>query len=93
MELGTHHIVRVTSEDGNALSRLPVPNADRMIVRSGDNPGIFAVKLDRPNVVQVIAQSEQATALLIVPNLDLIVITTRHEQRLIGMESDASNGA
>lgn len=83
----------VSSQHRNALSRLPVPNSDRVIVRSRDNPRILSVEFDSANVVQVIAQSEDASLLLVVPNLNFVIVTTRHEERLVGMEGDASNGS
>jgi hypothetical protein len=62
-----------------------------MIIRSGDNPWILVVKFDSANVVQVVAQSEYASLFFVVPDLDFVIITSRYEKRLIGMEGDTSN--
>ena len=93
VEFGRHDVVRVASENGNALSRLPVPDADSVIVRGGDDPGIFVMELNGSDVVQMVAQGEDAAALLVVPNLNLIVISSRNKQGLVGVESNATNGA
>ncbi len=54
--------------------------------------GIISVPGTIPFMSLTSGQSEQAFSLFIVPNLDLVVITTRDEDRLRGMEIDGSNG-
>ena len=49
------------------------------------------MELHGTNVVQVAHQREQAAAQLVIPDLDLVVITARHKQRLRGMKVDATN--
>ena len=50
------------------------------------------VEEDGPNVIQVAIESEEASSALIRPDLDLVVVPTRYEQRLCFMEVYASNG-
>jgi hypothetical protein len=58
VELRTHDIMIVTSQNIDAISRLPVPNADCLVVRTGDDPGILIVKKRRANVIQMAQQCE-----------------------------------
>ncbi len=43
----------VPGENGNAVARLPVPDANGLIVRSADNPRVFGVEKRRANVIQM----------------------------------------
>ena len=61
VELGTHDIVIVPRQDGDARPSLPIPYPYRLIVRSGDDPGIFTVEEDGPDVVQVYSESQLTT--------------------------------
>lgn len=106
----SHDVVVVSSQDGDARPRLPVPNSDGLIVRCGDDPWVFTVEEDSPNVVQICersmsraatgeyqatghtaSQGEQAFPLLVVPDFDLVVVSTRTEDRLRGMKADSTN--
>lgn len=51
------------------------------------------MEVDRANVVQMVAQGEEAASFLVVPYLDLIVISTRNEERLVWVEGYAAYGA
>jgi len=93
MELSTHDIVVMSGEDGDTVSRLPVPDTDGLIVGTTKDPWIFVVKVNGANVIQVSCESELTTTRLVVPDLDLVVVSCRHEQRLRGMESNATDGA
>lgn len=92
MELSTHDIMIVSSQNGNALTRLPVPNANGLIIRSGYNPGVFMMKKHGSNVVQVPSQREQTATLLIIPNFDFVIVAARNEQRLRRVKSNATHG-
>ena len=50
------------------------------------------VEENGPNVVQVAIESEETSSALIRPDLDLVVVPTRYEQRLCLVEVYASNG-
>ena len=50
------------------------------------------VEEDGPNVIQVAIEGEETSSALIRPDLDLVVVPTRYEQRLCLMEVYASNG-
>lgn len=44
------------------------------------------------NIIQMAIEREQASSTLIRPDLDLVIITPRYEQRLRLVEVDASDG-
>mmetsp|Transcript_61993 Transcript_61993/g.98252 ORF Transcript_61993/g.98252 Transcript_61993/m.98252 type:complete len:202 (+) Transcript_61993:3072-3677(+) len=52
-EARAHDIVIVTCEHSDARTRLPIPNADSLVIGSTQNPWIFVVELDCADVVQV----------------------------------------
>ena len=91
MELGAHDVVVVASQDADAVSRLPVPDADGLIVRGADNPRILVVEKRGAYVVQMAEEREQALALLVVPDFDLVIVTARDEQRPLTVERDTAN--
>ena len=81
VELGGHNVVRVAGEDGDALPRGTVPDANGLVVRAGDlcwasmrslraggdethNPWHLVMELNRPDIIQVTMQREQASAIL-----------------------------
>ncbi|GAT24524.1 phospholipid-transporting ATPase [Aspergillus luchuensis] len=47
----------------------------------------------RPYVVQMAIQCEHATTSLVVPDLDLVVVTSGNEEGLCRVEVNATNGA
>ncbi len=69
MKNGTHDIMVVSGENGYAVSGLPIPDSDRLIVGGTDDPGIFGMEKRRPDVVQMPEKGENASPLLIIPNL------------------------
>ena len=81
----------MASEHANARPALPIPDAQGLVVRRTHNPWLFPVELDRADVVQVPQQGEQAAAQLVVPNLDLVVVSPTAEQGLCRMEIDATD--
>lgn len=48
-----HDVVIVPRQDGYTRPGLPVPNPDGLIVRSRNDPRVFAVKEDCADVVEV----------------------------------------
>ena len=50
------------------------------------------VEENGPNVVQVAIEGEETSSALIRPDLDLVVVPTRYEQRLCLVEVYASDG-
>ena len=93
MKIGAHDVVVVASEHSDAGARLPVPNANGLIVRGRQNPRVFVVKLNGANVVEVTEQREEATTLLVVPDLDFVVVAARHKERLRRVEAHAAHRA
>ena len=91
MELRAHDVVVVTGEDGGARARLPVPDADRLVIRRRHDPRVLRVKLHSPDVVKVAEQREEAPAQLVVPHLDLVVVAAGDEERLRRVEAHAAH--
>lgn len=81
----------MASKDGNHASSLPIPDTDGLIITRGADPGKFTVELDSTNVVKMTIESELALLSLIVPDLNLMIVTTRNEHRLGLMEADTTN--
>lgn len=75
MEQGTHDVVIVTSQNGDACARLPVPDADGLVVAGADNPWVLVVELDGADVIKVSEESEEAPVELVVPDLNLVIVT------------------
>lgn len=72
----------VASQHADARSRLPVPDADSLVIRAADDPGVFLVSIRLPrdmeshlvekccaDIVQMSQEGEEAPTLLVVPNL------------------------
>lgn len=93
MELGAHYVVIVPSQYTNASATLPVPDADGLIVRSAEDPGILLMEHSGPDVIQMTQQGEDASSLLVVPNLDLVIVAAGNEQRLLIVETYATHGS
>jgi len=91
MELGAHHIVVVARQHADAVARLPVPDADGLIVGGAQNPRVFVVEGHRTHVVQMGQQGEDAAALLVVPHLDLVIISAGNEKGHLLVEGHASH--
>eukprot|EP00955_Chlamydomonas_euryale_P057079 356656-Chlamydomonas_euryale.AAC.5 len=62
-----HDIVVVASQHRDARARLPVPDADGLVIRRRDNPRRLHMELDRANVVEMSEEREEAAAQLVVP--------------------------
>lgn len=61
----SHDVVVVAGENGNALARLPVPDPDRLVVGSGEDPGVLVVEVDGADVVEVTVEGKKASAGLV----------------------------
>jgi len=64
----------VTGQNGYAGARLPVPDADGLVVAGADNPGVLVVELDGADVVEMSEESEEAPVELVVPDLNLVIV-------------------
>lgn len=91
MKLGAHYVVSMSCKDRDTLSRLPVPNTNSLVIRSAQNPRVFVVELDWPDVIQVSRQCEQAPPLFVVPHFDFVIVTTRNKQWLCRVEVHTSH--
>ena len=87
VELGAHDVVSVASQDSDALTALPVPDANCLIIRSRQDPRhVSRMELHCADVIGVAVEVEQASALLVAPHFDLAIIATTHKKRLNRME-------
>ena len=91
MELGAHHVMGVSSENGEGTPILPVPYSYCLVVTGRNNPRQFCMELHCSHIVQVTLQSEHALLDLVVPHLDKVVVASRHEHRLGIVEADSSD--
>ena len=64
-----HHVVVVPREHRDARARLPVPDADRLVVRRRHYPRVLVVELDCTDVVEVAEQREETAPEFVVPHL------------------------
>src|SRR5688572_2799305 len=58
-----------TGKNGNRIARLPVPDADCLVIRSANNPGMLFVEECGTNVIKMAKQGENAFPLLVIPDL------------------------
>ena len=69
MKLGAHDVVVVACEDADAVSRLPVPNANCLIVGTTDDPRILMMEEGGSDIIQMTEKSKNTSAQFVVPNL------------------------
>ena len=95
----------VSGQDGNTCPGLPIPDPDSLIIRGRDDPGVFSVEEDSSDIVEICnqyhphlpenrltaGQGKKTFPLLVIPYFDLVIITTRTEDRLCWVETDSSN--
>ena len=91
VELGAHHVMGVSSENGEGTPILPVPYSHCLVVTGRNNPRQFRMELNCSYIVQVTLQSEHALLDFVVPHLDKVVVASRHEHRLGIVEADSSD--
>lgn len=82
VELGAHDVVVMTRHGAEKGAVLPVPYPDCLVVTGTDNPRELMVEEDGTDVVQVAVEGEEAAPSLEGPDLDLVVVTARYEERL-----------
>lgn len=93
VECGAHYIVIVTSQNTDACPALPVPDPYGLIVGRGNYPRVLVVEHSGSDVIQMAQQGENATFLLVVPYLDFVIVSARHEQGLLVVETYSAYGA
>ena len=72
----------VSGEDGQTVARLPIPDANCLVIGTTQNPRqVIRMKLDRPHIIQMSTQRVQN--MLEIPDLDFIVVsaTCKHTSR------------
>jgi hypothetical protein len=81
----------MSSQDGNTCPRLPIPDPDSLIIRRRDDPRVFSMEKDSPDIVEIWHQSlyrqadgrlltpsqcKQTFPLLVIPYFDLVVVSS-----------------
>jgi hypothetical protein len=91
MKASGHYVVRVTSQDSYNASILPVPYAYGLIIWAWTDPRQILVEFYCPNIIQVSCQSKETLFCLIVPHLNLMIITSTDEEGLSLMKVDTTD--
>jgi len=67
--------VIVSGEDSQTVARLPIPDANCLVIGTTQNPRqVIRMKLDRPHIIQMSTQRVQN--MLEIPDLDFVVVST-----------------
>ena len=77
-------------DDIDAGSTLIVPNPDCLVITAGKNPWKFVMEEDSSNIINVTCQYEVASFLLVVPDSDITIITSRDKERKMQMKVNPS---
>mmetsp|Transcript_11249 Transcript_11249/g.32344 ORF Transcript_11249/g.32344 Transcript_11249/m.32344 type:complete len:424 (-) Transcript_11249:228-1499(-) len=95
VECGAHDVVVVSRQDAEACATLEVPQPQGLIIGRTEDPwelGRVGMELDGADVIQVAQQCEEAASELVIPDLDLVVITSGHDERLLQVEIHTAHG-
>jgi hypothetical protein len=63
------------SQHSHTGARLPVPDPDSLVITGTYNPWAFVMELHSTNVVKVPMEREEAAVGLVIPYLNLVIIT------------------
>jgi hypothetical protein len=63
------------SEHSHTGARLPVPDPDSLVITGTYNPWVLMMELHSTNVVKVPMKREEAAMCLVIPYLNLVIIT------------------
>ena len=91
MESCTHNIMAMACKNSNNTPILPIPEPHRLIITTRNNPRQFFMELYSSDIVKMTGECEHTFLRFIVPNFDLVVITTTDEHWLCFMEVNTSN--
>ena len=80
----------VTCKYGDGASALPIPQSHRLVITAGNDPWELFVEFYSPDIVQVTSECEHAFLRLVVPDFNLMIITTTDEHGLRLMEEGSS---
>jgi hypothetical protein len=75
MERCTHDIMVMPSQHSHTGARLPVPDPDSLVITGTYNPWVFVMELHSTNVVKVPMECEEAAVGLVIPYLNIVIIT------------------
>lgn len=81
----------VTSHCVDAFSRLPIPDANGLIIRTWQYPRQVRVELYSTNIVCMVRHREQTASLFVVPHLNAVIISSRNKHGLRWMKGNTSN--
>jgi hypothetical protein len=81
----------MAGKNGKTVTRLPIPNTNRLVVRAAENPRqIVRMEFYRPDIVQMTAESIQYV--FKVPHFDFIIISSARKHGMSRMKVDCANG-
>ena len=82
----------VSGEDGQTVARLPIPDANCLVIGTTQNPRqVVRMKFDRPHIIQVSTQRVQD--MLEIPDLDFIIISAACKHTSRGMKINCADRA
>jgi hypothetical protein len=70
----------VTGQNGQAGTALVVPETQRLVITSAQNPRVRVVELDRTDIIQMTKEGKETTAEFVIPDFDFVIVTTRDQQ-------------
>ena len=75
------YVVIVSGEDSQTVARLPIPDANCLVIGTQNPRQVIRMKLDRPHIIQMSTQRVQN--MFEIPDLDFIVVsaTCKHTSR------------
>jgi hypothetical protein len=91
VKCSAHHIVVVTSQDADAISRLPIPESYGLVVGGRHDPWILIVEMNGADVIQMTKQSEETSSQFVIPHFNFVIISTRNDERLNFMEINSTD--
>ena len=90
MELSTHYIMAVASDNIDTGSTLIIPDSHSLIVTCWQNPWKLIMEISSSYVVDMTFQCEKTPFLFIIPNFYETIITAWYKQWKLRMEVNAS---
>ena len=90
MELSTHDVVSMSSDDVDAAAALIVPDSHCLVIAGRQDPGQLVVEVDSSDIVDVAFQHKTAPLVLVIPHTDVAVVGARHEEGQMLMKVGAT---